>query len=133
VSAASSLLIEAHVEVVETENRSHPWLFVRFMNKDDGAIAFTETFGFGAYSWIGIRIMSSDGSTVDYPVDVDLFSSPESRCLGPGQAIDWKIDLLSWRIQTGGEWGGSGEVKRSMPLTSLRAGISCKFSMLTTE
>lgn len=103
---ASNLSITARVEQRLHDDGSHPVVLAEFKNTAEEAMAFTETFGFGAYSWIGIRIRSNDGSLVAYPVEADLFRRPAYQCLESGESLRWELDLFDWPLQVGGREGG---------------------------
>lgn len=103
LSAQTSVRVEAWVE---QSPQQHPILAARFTNIAGVPLAFSETFGYGSYAWVGVRVRSSSGRSIPYPAEIDRFSPPPFRCLQPGEELVWRIDLLAWQIQVGGEAKG---------------------------
>lgn len=105
-STPASMDVEAWVEQVDRGGQEHPVVTARFRNTAAVPLAFSETFGFGSYAWIGIRVRSAAGRAIPYPADIDRFSRPPYRCLRPGEELIWRVDLLEWRVVVGGEAKG---------------------------
>lgn len=74
-----------------------------FANQGSSPIAFTRTFGYGAYAWIGVLIRDEEGTVIPYPVEADLFEQPSFECLYPGESLRWSLDPKSWRFEVSGE------------------------------
>lgn len=122
--SASELSIEARIEQKLPGLFPHPVVVVEFTNTAEQAVAFSETFGFGA-SWIALRIRTEEGAAIGYPVEADLFHRPPYRCLAPGETLSWRIDPLDWRLQEGGH---SGEERFGFPLPPGRYEVQVRYS-----
>jgi len=103
-----ALGIAVGVEQRQVGDEWHPVAVVSIQNVSPHRIAFTKTFGITNQSWMSFAIEASDGSTVYYPSEVDVFTArPKYFCLQPGEVLVWELDLLSWDVLFGGEsWGG---------------------------
>lgn len=83
-------------------DKENPYLEVEIRNMATKPIAVSETFGYGAYNWIGVRLRDSSGDVVPYPADVDLFHTPPHQCMAPGEIISMTLNLQDWNLLYGG-------------------------------
>lgn len=97
--APSALHIQVEIESTKENPRVVKAIFT---NTGSAPFAFSETFGFGAYAWIGIRVRKDGEELPFYEAEIDLFRKPPYRCLKPGESLAWVMDLSSWHVQVGG-------------------------------
>ena len=124
-----ALGIAVGVEQRQVGDEWHPVAVVSIQNVSPHRIAFTKTFGITNQSWMSFAIEASDGSTVYYPSEVDVFTArPKYFCLQPGEVLVWELDLLSWDhccpkqlgrpLVEPEEWGSRGRIWRESGLRS---------------
>jgi hypothetical protein len=77
---------------------------IELRNNGEVPLAFSRTFGFGAYHWIGLRIQTIAGEDLWYPEGIPdlVLELPDYECLEAGQSIELEIDLQDWPILFGG-------------------------------
>lgn len=99
----SSEALEIQVRIQSAPLRESATVHAEFKNTGSVPIALSQTFGFGAFAWIGIRVRNEDGEDVRfYLADEDIFHKPPYRCIRPGEGVSWSIDLWEWRTELGG-------------------------------
>lgn len=99
-----SLLLDVAVQHELVDGAPHPVAYVRIRNVSGSVVAFSETFGITNRPWLSLHIVTIEGKQVYYPVEIDVFrDSPKYRCLGPGEVVEVRIDLLSWHPTFGGQ------------------------------
>lgn len=87
-----------------------------FRNTGSEPLAFSETFGYGEYSWIGVRVRRVGGERIPfYTEEVDLFERPPYRCLRAGEAVEWSMRFSEWRIMVGGKEATVGTYRFAPP------------------
>lgn len=99
----SSQALEIKVRIESAPHPDSATVHAEFTNTGLVPIALSQTFGFGEFAWIGIRIRDEDGKNVQfYVADEDIFHNPPYRCIRPGEGMSWSIDLWEWRTEVGG-------------------------------
>lgn len=99
------LVIDASVGTESVKGKAHPILSADFSNPGPVSVALSKTFGYSAY--VIVRIESSAGEEIDYPVEADLFDHvPSFECLKPGQTSSLVVDLLAWPLYVSGRPNG---------------------------
>lgn len=99
------LHISVMIEQVAVDSELHPVATVSIVNRSKEPIAVSDTFGYGAYAWLGLRIQTMDGEDLWYPEGIPdlVIDLPQYTCLLPGEAMRRSVDLLSWQPTFGGQ------------------------------
>lgn len=102
---------------VDYEPAIESWVVhATFRNTGSEPLAFSETFGYGEYSWIGVRVRRVGGERIPfYTEEVDLFERPHYRCLRAGEAVEWSMRFSEWRIMVGGKEATVGTYRFAPP------------------
>lgn len=102
----SRVLLDAYVEKTTGDAKTAPPVVViTLTNSGDRNVSLSRTHC-GCTRWLKLELESANGNAVRYPPEMPELSivrPPRYECFRPGEAMNWRIDLTSFRLEFGGE------------------------------